>query len=454
MSKSLGNVVDPWDVFERQGADALRWYLVTNGSPWAPRRVGMAILDDVVRRFLLTLWNVYTFFVTYANASGYDPSTTPAVPHAERPPLDRWALSQLEHTVRTARSGLESYDATSAGRRIATFVDDLSNWYVRRARRRFWDPGGAGGAGASGAFHTLYECLLTLSHLLAPLTPFVAEELWRNLGAGRGGAVDSIHLRDYPVPDAGRADLALDEAMAAARGIVELGRRVRTEARVRVRQPLLEAVVHHGGDHAALGPLLDLVAEELNVKRIVFADSAEQLGRWRAKPNYRVLGRRLGPQVKEVAQALARDDGSLAASLARGESVSVAAGSGEPVRLTEADVELQQETLEGWGVAGEGGLTVALELELTDELRTEGLGRELVRLVQDARKAAGLEVSDRIALGIATTGAPGAALEAYADTIAGETLAIDLRTSELEDATYREDAELDGVAVTLTLRKA
>ena len=200
MSKSLGNALDPWEVLDRQGADALRWWMLTNGSPWEPRRIGHEVLDEIVRQFMLTLWNVYSFFVTYANADGFDPSET-AAPPADRPALDRWALSQLADTVRVARDGLEAYDATGAGRRIAAFVDDLSNWYVRRARRRFWNPAGdeADRDDARAAFHTLHTCLVTIAQLLAPFTPFLAEELWRTLAADRGDAPASVHLSDYPV---------------------------------------------------------------------------------------------------------------------------------------------------------------------------------------------------------------------------------------------------------------
>jgi len=452
MSKSLGNVIDPWDVLNRQGADALRWYLLTNGSPWADRRVGLEILDEVVRQFLLTLWNVYSFFVTYANAAGFEPEAR-AIPPKDRPLLDRWVLSQLARTVREARDGLDRYDATGAGRRIARFVDDLSNWYVRLARRRFWDPGGARGADTAAAFLTLHECLVTVAQLLAPFTPFVAEEIWRNLAAGRDGAAESVHLSDYPMPRDGVIDPDLDEAMRAARDIVELGRRIRSEAKVKVRQPLLEAVVHHAGDRAALEPLLPLVAQELNVRAVLFAESTEQFGRWRAKPNFKVLGPRLGPRVKEVAAVLAQDDGSAAAALARGEAVALSTPSGE-VRLEPADVDLVQETLEGWGVAGEGGLTVALELELTEELRREGVARDLVRLVQDARKAAGLEVTDRIALGVEAGDDIAEALSAFRDYVATETLATDLADRPIADASFRREGSIDGSPVTITLRPA
>jgi isoleucyl-tRNA synthetase len=447
MSKSLGNALDPFDVLDRQGADALRWFLITSGSPWSDRRVSMEAMDEVLRQFLLTLWNVYSFFVTYANAEGFDPSAGPAPAPAERPVLDRWIRSRLARTIRTAREGLEAYDATGAGRAIQAFIEDLSNWYVRRSRRRFWDPSG-GDEDGGAAFHTLHESLVTVAQLLAPFTPFVSEALWRNLAAGRNDRPDSVHLSDYPHPDPESIDEGLEEAMAAARAIVELGRRVRVETKTRTRQPLAKTVVHYAGDHRALTPLLDVVAEELNVKDVAFAESARELGRWRAKPNYRALGPRLGVGVKDVAAALADDDGSLAAAFARGEPATVGS-----VELGPDDVDLIQDIREGWGVASEGGLTVALDLELTPELKREGIARELVRLVQDARKAAGLEVSDRIVLSVQTSGEVAAALDAHRDDLAGETLAREVRDVPIEGA-WAQTGEIDGTAVTVTVSKA
>ena len=453
MSKSLGNAIDPFDVLDRHGADALRWFLLTSGSPWASRRVSMEVFDEIVRQFLLTVWNVYAFFITYARADGFDPDDTPVPAAAERPVIDRWIVSQLHRTVDEARRGLEAYDATGAGRRIEAFVDDLSNWYVRRSRRRFWNQGGDLGADARSAFHTLHECLVTVATLLAPFTPFLADELWRNLAAGRDGRPGSVHLATYPEPDAGLIDDALDAAMADARRIVELGRRVRVETKTRIRQPLRAAVVHLPGARDALEGLLPIVADELNVREVRLAESAAGFGRWRAKPNFKALGPRLGSRVKDVAAALAADDGSLASALAEGDTVTVTVGR-DAVTLTPEDVELSQELLAGWGVGGEGGVTVALDLELNDELLAEGRARELVRLVQDARKAAGLDVGDRIALGITASGVLREAYAAHRETIATETLAGTTADRDLDDATFRQEATVDGAPVVVTLRRA
>ncbi len=450
MSKSLGNMFDPWEALDRQGADALRWFMITNGSPWASRRISHEVLDDVVRQFLLTLRHVHAFFVTYATADGFDPASA-APPIAERPLLDRWVLSQLAQTVRAARDGLDAYDATGAGHHIERFVDELSNWYVRRSRRRFWNPGGAASEDASAAFHTLYDCLVTVATLLAPFTPFIADVMWRNLAVGRASRPDSVHLADYPQVDESAIDHDLDDAMAAARTIVGLGRAVRTATKTRVRQPLSEAIVHVPGSHAGVESLLEIVAEELNVHRVVFAESAEGFGRWHAKPNFKALGPVLGPRVKEVAAALAADEGALAGELARGESVAIPTSGGD-ISLGPGDVDLTQDVREGWGVASEGGITLALDLTITDELRREGVARELIRVVQDARKAAGFDVADRIHLGVQGGPIVRAAIEAHRSVIAGETLAVDVG-EPMPDGSVTETS-IDGEATRISLRRA
>ncbi len=452
MSKSLGNSFDPFEALDRQGADALRWFMLVSGSPWESRRIGHEILDEVVRQVLLTLWNTYAFFVTYANASGFDPETAVAPAIADRPVMDRWILSQLAGTVRIVRERMEGYDATGAGRRIHTFVDDLSNWYVRRSRRRFWDPEGDTGSETASAFATLWECLVAVAGVLAPFMPFTSEAIWRNLAAGRGGRPDSVHLSDFPSVHDAAVDPGLDEAMEAARRLVELGRRVRVETKTRIRQPLLEAVVHTTERRGEVEDLLPLVAEELNVKRVRFAETDETFGRWRAKPNFKVLGPRLGPRVKTLAEALAADDGELAGRLAAGETVEVAIDPGPAVAIAADDVDLVQEVLEGWGLASEGATTVALELEVTPTLRLEGLARELVRAVQDARKEAGLRVSDRIVLGLEVHGELAEALQRHRDEVARETLAVEVVDGVVTDAVERSDVTFEGQPVTVTLR--
>ncbi len=424
MSKRLGNVIEPAEAFDAFGADAVRWVMLVSGSPWAARRVSFDTMGEVVRQFLLTLRNTHAFFATYANVDGVDAASLD-VALEDRPPLDRWALSQLHDTVARAREALDDYDATGAGRRVEQLVDDLSNWWVRRSRRRFWDPAGTrtDDVAKRSAYATLYEALTTVARLLAPFTPFIAEDIWRGLVAETDpSAPQSVHLADYPRPDPSRLDPGLDEAMAAIRQVVALGRAARTEAKVRTRQPLSRAVVHVPGDPARLSPLLPLAAEELNVKEVVFAASEGELAGWRAKPNFRALGPRLGPRVKALAEALSRDDGTLAGELAAGRSVTVDLPDGEVV-LGPEEVDLVRETREGWRLASDGTTAVALDLTVDDELRGEGLAREVIRAIQDARRDAGLAITDRIRVTLAVEGdGAGDAIRTHAVLISGETL--------------------------------
>jgi isoleucyl-tRNA synthetase len=456
MSKSLGNQFDPWEALDRQGADALRWWMLTNGSPWESRRIGHEILDENVRQLLLPLWNVFSFFVTYANAGDVDVDELGGakVPASGEPAMDRWIASQLAGTVRDVRDRMDAYDATAAGRRIQTFIDDLSAWYVRRSRRRFWNPGGAPDADTLAAFRTLHTCLVTLAQLLAPFTPFVAEAIWRTVAAGRAGRPDSVHLSDFPAVLEHRLDPGLDTAMATARQVVELGRRVRVETKMRTRQPLAEVIAHVPERAQDLEALLPIIADELNVREVRFATSADPFGSWRAKPDFKVLGPRLGSRVKALAAALTADTGGeLASRLAAGESVVCTIDAGPEVTIGPDDVELAREKVAGWGVASDAGVTVALELELTQELIQEGLARELVRVVQDARKTAGLEVSDRIVLGLDGDANVREVAEVWATFIAGETLAVEFDRS-VADAEHTDDVEVDGRSIRVQLRRA
>jgi isoleucyl-tRNA synthetase len=357
---------------------------------------------------------------------------------------------------------MDAYDATNVARRIEEFVDHLSNWYVRRARRRFWDPARADSrtAGAArdklAAHATLHECLVVVAGLLAPFTPFVAEEIYRNLVAeGDESAPSSVHLTDFPEPDRALIDPALDRAMSLAREIVRLGRQVRTDTKVRVRQPLAHAAVHVPGDPSALADLLPLIADELNVKEVRFVESETELSGWRAKPNFRVLGPRLGPGVRAVADALERDDGTLAGRLARAESVELRVADGEAVGLSAGDVELAQRAQTGWGVASDGPVTVALELSLSSELAAEGIAREVVRLAQDLRKTTGLAVSDRIRLAVDGPDDVVDAARTFADLVRSETLATELLAGgRLEPADGALEAAVDGRDVHLSLRRS
>ena len=423
MSKSLGNVVVPWEVIDRYGADAFRWYFFTSKHPWDGYRFSLETIGESVRQFMLQLWNTYGFYVLYANANQVprEPDEAPA----QLTELDRWALSRLQSTVETVTERLDDFDATVAGRAIAEFVDELSNWYVRRSRRRFWD-------GDPAAFSTLRTCLLTTARLLAPFCPFLSDEIYDNLD----GTEPSVHLCDFP--KAGGRDPALERTMAVARETVRLGLAARGQAKLKVRQPLRAAViVATGFEREAIEQLADVVSEELNVRELRFVSEADELGQTEIKPNYRTLGPRFGKQMPLVAAAVAALD---PAGLRDGRPIAISVG-GQDHELTAEDLLVSMKPLDGYQVEREGSHAVALELEIDDDLRREGWAREIVHAVQAARRDAGLEVSDRIVLTLDGDEELIGAAHAHEDYIAGETLATEVSYESLNGAA---PVEIDG----------
>jgi isoleucyl-tRNA synthetase len=439
MSKSRGNVVVPWDVLERHGADAFRWYYFTSKHPWDGYRFSVDTVGESVRQFMLTLWNTYGFFVLYANVNGIE---DPVQPDVALPDLDRWALSRLQHTIETVTERMEDYDTTTAGRTIDAFVEELSNWYVRRSRRRFWD-------GDPAAFHTLWHCLVEASKLLAPLTPFVADEIYDNLD----GREPSVHLCDFPAADPALRDRELESDMEVARDAIELGRAARAQAKVKVRQPLPEAVVVAATrEREAIGRFEDLVLEELNVKGIRFVSEAEELGRWELKPNYRALGPRFGKRMPQVADAVASLHAESAAATLRGGGTVGVAIDGKEHPLSAEDVQLVLQPLEGYELERAGTHAVALNLELDDELRREGLAREAVHAIQGARKSAGLNVEDRIALSLGGDAGLLDAIRAHEEYVAGETLATSV--AYRDGAVSGEPVQIDGRDLVIAVERA
>jgi len=407
MSKSKGNVIEPSEIIDRYGADALRWYFFTSKQPWDGYLFSPDAIGEGVRLFLRQLWNTYAFATLYAP----DDSR----PAAEPNDLDRWIRSRLSATVTTVTERLDDYDATNGGRAIMEFVDDLSNWYVRRSRRRFWDGDGA-------AHETLDHCLVTVAKLLAPFVPFVADEIYDNLD----GSEPSVHLCDWPEPEP--RDEELERAMAIARETVRLGLAARGGAKLKVRQPLHEAVVVAAGrEREAIERLVDVVREELNVKVVRFVSEAGELGSYTLKPNYRTLGPRFGKAMPQVADAVAAlDPGHVAAALRAGRSVGIFLD-GHDHELGSDDLQLAMAPLDGYQLEREGSHAVALELRLDDDLRREGLAREVVHAVQGARRDAGLEISDRIVLTLGGDGELLAAARAHEPYLSGEVLAVEIR---------------------------
>jgi isoleucyl-tRNA synthetase len=429
MSKSLGNTVEPWEVIDRYGADALRWYFFTSKYPWDGYRFSLNAIGEAVRQFLLQLWNTYGFYVLYANANDI------AAPHAEAAEfsdLDRWVLSRLQATVGTVRERLEDFDATGGGRALQAFVDELSNWYVRRSRRRFWE-------GDAAAFWTLRECLSTVAKLLAPFCPFIADEIYDNLD----GTEPSVHLCDFPdttLPT--RRDGDLEAAMAVARETVRLGLAARGQANVKIRQPLGAAVVvATGRERAAIERLAEIVREELNVRELRFVSRADELGQVEIKPNYRTLGPRFGKEMPRIAVAVAGLDAPHAAAVLRdGGAVAINVGGAEHT-LEAEDLLISMKPLDGYQVEREGSHAVALETTIDESLRIEGWARDIVRAVQSARQAAGLEVSDRILLTLDGDNALLDAARSYETYVANETLATSIGFEDLDGT---EPVTIDG----------
>jgi len=459
MSKSKGNVVEPWDVIDAHGADAFRWYYLTSQQPWSGYRFSVDTVGESVRQFLLTLWNTYSFWVLYANAENLGPADFPSGEELrsylnsdsgnnyDLNDLDRWALSKLQSTVATVREHMDAFDCTAAGRAIADYVEELSNWYVRLSRRRFWE-------GDRAAFATLRHCLLEVAALLAPFTPFLADEIHLNLAGGEGEELgeqpDSVHLRDFPEPDPTLADPELEAAMEAVRLTVELGRAARAQAKVKVRQPLRRAViVANDAERAAISARADLVTAELNVKELDFVSEEADLVSYAVKPNYRTLGPRFGKHMPQVAAAVeALDAKHVAEVMGNGGEVGINID-GREHTLGADEVTLSLQPLEGYEVEAEAGHAVALQLELDDDLLREGLAREIVHAVQNARKAAGLDISDRIDLNLGGDDELLDAARAHESYIAAEVLATSLAYDASDTAPVRVDGRDLRIAVAL-----
>jgi len=447
MSKSRGNVIDPVPVLAERGADALRWYMFSSGSPWTTKRVSAAGIDEAKRQFLLTLWNTYSFFVTYANIDGWTPATNAT---AEPPVhvLDRWVTSRVHRTVRTATEALEQFDALAATQALTGLVDDLSNWYVRRSRPRFWK------SSDRAAHATLHRALLTFSQVLAPFCPFVADELFRNLSDPDA----SVHLSDWPGYDGGAIDDRLEAEMTLARTLVSLGRAARADAKIGVRQPLPRAIALLTSGEQLRDEVAQQVKDELNVKQLEVVDSLEGLLSYRVVPNFRLLGPRLGklaPRVKAVLEHV--DGGDVRRAFDEHGSYTLEVD-GEEVKLEPDDVEIRAEQHADLTLAQDGPHAIALDLTLDDDLRAEGLAREIIRAVNDNRKTSGFALADRIAVELRAPARIADAARGHAPWIKAEVLATDFVVTGLEASDMTEtrapDASIDGEPVWLALRRA
>jgi isoleucyl-tRNA synthetase len=453
MSKSKGNVIEPWEVLDRYGADPFRWYLLTAQSAGESFRFSMDAIQESMR-LLLTLWNTYAFLVTYAALpDGWTPGA--GADAADVPTIDRWALARLDQTVGEVTAALDDYDAAAGGRAIGAFVDELSNWYVRTGRRRFWRSDDT--ADRASAFATLHESLVTTAKLIAPFCPFVADAIYANLVAAHdSSAQPSVHLAEWPA-DAGRGDRGLIEAMSQVRDAVSLGRAARKDAKIRVRQPLAEVVVACSpSTAAAMAQHAGLIADELNVKDVRFVSDPAELVQVVVKPNYRTLGPRFGNAMPMVAEAFAALDGAaVVRSLDAGEPIVIAID-GCDETIDPADVLREVRPSERYAVAQEGPLAVGLSTDLTADLRREGMAREIVHAVQNARKAAGLRVEERIRLHLDGSGVLREAIDLHREQIAGETLAVEVTVGHGAPfaGIHHEEQMLDGEPLAVRLGPA
>jgi isoleucyl-tRNA synthetase len=450
MSKSKGNTVEPFGLMQTYGADATRWYLVSNSPVWRPTLFDADGIAEVQRKYFSTLVNTYSFFALYANVDGFDPSA-PSVPHAERSEIDRWVLSELHTLISGVTAALDAYDATRATRLLTDFtVDRLSNWYVRRNRRRFWksEPG----PDKSSAYQTLHECLVTIVKLMAPIAPFLSDELFRSLHPSAGSDA-SVHLADWPAANAALIDRALEQKMERAMAIVSLVRSMREKTKLKVRQPLARILVPvlSERDRAEVEQMSDVILDEINVKSIEFVTDDTEIVRRKAKPDFRALGTKHGKAVQGIAAAVRELTSAQLRDLEINGTLRIVVN-GSEVELTRTDVEIQHEEIKGWLVASDGPVTVALDTTVTEALAREGLAREFVNRVQNLRKDSGFLVTDRIRIIVSASDRLRDALGAMDAYIRQETLADELKVlNDVPEASQRLD--VNGEAADVAVEK-
>ena len=417
MSKRVGNVVNPFEMIEKYGSDPVRFYMMTNSEPWDNLKFDPEGVAEVSRKFFGTLYNTYSFFALYANVDNYVPSNDAPQQQAERPEIDRWILSCLNTLIKKVTAEMDNYDPTRAGRLIDTFVnDDLSNWYVRLNRKRFW--GKEMDADKRSAYDTLYTCLMTVAKLIAPFAPFFADQIYRDLG----GEMTSVHLDRFPVSDESLIDNDLEARMEMAQKITSMVLALRRKVNIKVRQPLAAIMIPASEEQKnRIEAVKQLIMNEVNVKELRFVDGQGILVK-KVKCNFRTMGKKFGKLMKAVAaQVDALSQEQIGELELQGTLPIIVEGSTLNVEL--ADVEIISEDIPGWLVANEGALTVALEVELTDELRQEGMARELINRIQNLRKESGFEITDRINVMVSPNEEMSTSLAAFADYVKTQVLA-------------------------------
>ena len=452
MSKRLGNAVDPFEVMDKYGPDAVRWYMISNSQPWDNLKFDPEGVDEVRRKFFGTLYNTYSFFALYANVDGFT-GAEPEIPVARRPEIDRWIISALNTLVAEVSARLEDFDPTPAARMIQEFVDEkLSNWYVRLNRKRFW--GGGLTDDKLAAYQTLYTCLETVASLMAPFAPFMADRLFTDLNAVSNRHSGSVHLNCYPVSDASLIDSELEEMMAAAQQISSMVLALRRKVNIKVRQPLTKIIIPVLDERTGrqIEKVKGLIMNEVNVKEVELITDTAGIITKRIKPNFKTLGPRYGKQMKQIAALVAGFTQEQIAAIEASDRYTLEVG-GEQLEVTRADFEITSEDMPGWLVASEGRLTVALDVTITEALQREGIARELINRIQHLRKASGCEVMDKIRIEIGRCELVEEAVKDFHDYIATQTLAAELTLAETPQGDFVREVDLDERPVTIAVTR-
>ena len=453
MSKRLGNAVDPFETIEKYGSDPLRWYMISNSSPWDNLKFDVEGIDEVRRKFFATLYNTYQFFALYANLDGFDPTAREELPYAERPEIDRWVLSTLNSLVMRVDHELKYYEPTRAARAIGDFVSEqLSNWYVRLSRRRFW--AGEMTTDKLSAYQTLYRCLTTVAQLMAPIAPFYADQLYRDLvSPGVGATEDSVHLSDFPVAIEEEINEDLEESMYLAQSICSMVLALRRKVNIKVRQPLQRLLIPvvNEADHQAILPVVPLILSEVNLKELQFVTDGKGILVKRIRPDFKKLGPRYGKIMKAIAAVVAEFTQDEIATIERTGQIDFTV-EGAPVTILRDDVDIYSEDIPGWLVANEGTLTIALDITVTDELRLEGTARELINRIQNLRKQSGFEVSDKVRILLPEDEELHRVLSVYSAYIAKEVQAVSIE--EQTGFTPTLELDLDERMIPIYIEKA
>ncbi|MGM0745782.1 isoleucine--tRNA ligase [Rhodohalobacter sp.] len=451
MSKSKGNSVDPFEVIQKYGADTVRWYMMSNSSPWENLKFSEEGLQETQRKFFNTIVNTYSFFAMYANIDGFIYSGSP-LQKSERTEMDRWVISRLNTTVKSVDEFLDEYEPTKAAREVERFVEELSNWYVRRNRRRFWKEGKS--LDKTAAYQTLYECLVSLAKIVSPTAPYLGEWLYQRLNEVTGQDEQSVHISFYPTVEETAIDKQLERRMDIARTVSSIVLRVRNQIDINVRQPLSKIILPiDKEERAVVEAVKDIILDEVNVKKIEFVDDDSGIVSKSAKPNFPVLGKRLGKKMKPVAARIQNLSTDEITEYENEGAIELDLEDGETVRISSGEIEIQRSGLRGWSVETEGGITVAVDTEITPELQKEGLSREFVNRIQNMRKEADFDVTDRIVIGFSGNDEIAEAVEANRENIKSETLAEEITPELLDVSDFVKSWDIEDRDCEISIRR-